>query len=79
MLHGRVMTIHLIAGLIRITYYEIYCVKDDDVVKENMHDKLVMKVNVIDTKLPKHIMIQINKILKKRLRMLIKMYMILVG
>ena len=50
-----------------------------------MYDKLVAKVNTNDTKVPsirklvskKRDMIQINKILKKQLKMLLKRYLIL--
>ena len=55
------------------------------VVKKIVYDKLVKKVNTIDTKVPnnelatKEYMIQTHKILKKRLKMLIKRYLTLVN
>ena len=47
MLHGKVMTIYLIAGLIRMIYYEKCCLKDESIfLYERFHDSVKVELDL---------------------------------
>ena len=47
MLHGRVITIYLIVGLIRMIYYEKYCLKDESIfLYERFHDSVKVELDL---------------------------------
>ena len=47
MLHGKVMTIYLIVGLIRMIYYEKYCLKDESIfLYERFHNSVKVELDL---------------------------------